>query len=117
MDKLQERDPEGIYRRALAGELKQVPGDDGLYEPPTHADLTIHSDQVTVSEAGTRVFQTLVDLKLVGPTEFGRLTGGLRPRRGKAARGGARKKLAARAAARKAPRKVAARTAKPAKKR
>ncbi|HEX9052396.1 MAG TPA: adenylyl-sulfate kinase [Anaeromyxobacter sp.] len=117
MDKLQERDPEGIYRRALAGELKQVPGVDVPYEPPAHADLTLHTDQISVSEAGTRVFQTLVDLKLVGPTEFGRLTGGLRPRRGKAARGGARKKLAARAAARKAPRKVAARTAKPARKR
>ncbi len=116
MDKLQERDPEGIYRRALAGELKQVPGVDVPYEPPTHPDLTIHTDQVSVAEAGMRVFQALVDLKYVGPTEFGRLTGGLRPRRGKAARGGARKKLAARAAARKAPRKVAARTAKPAKK-
>ncbi|HET8541739.1 MAG TPA: adenylyl-sulfate kinase [Anaeromyxobacter sp.] len=117
MEKLQERDPEGIYRRALAGELKQVPGVDVPYEPPTHPDLTVHTDQVSVAEAGTRVFQALVDLKYVGPTEFGRLTGGLRPRRGKAARGGARKKLAARAAARKAPRKVAARTAKPAKKR
>lgn len=116
MEKLQERDPEGIYRRAFAGELKQVPGVDVPYEPPTHADLTLHTDQVSVSEAGTRVFQALVDLKYVGPTEFGRLTGGLRPRRGKAARGGARKKLAARAAARKAPRK-AARTAKPAKRR
>ena len=117
MEKLQERDPEGIYRRALAGELQQVPGVDVPYEPPSHADLTVHSDQVSVAEAATRVFQALVDLKYVGPTEFGRLTGGLRPRRGKAARGGARKKLAARAAARKAPRKVAARTAKPAKKR
>jgi adenylyl-sulfate kinase len=117
MEKLQERDPEGIYRRALAGELKQVPGVDVPYEPPSHPDLAVHTDQVSVADAGTRVFQALVDLKYVGPTEFGRLTGGLRPRRGKAARGGARKKLAARAAARKAPRKVAARTAKPAKKR
>jgi adenylyl-sulfate kinase len=117
MEKLQERDPEGIYRRALAGELKQVPGVDVPYEPPSHAEMTLHTDQVSVAEAGTRVFQARVDLKYVGPTEFGRLTGGLRPRRGKAARGGAHKKLAARAAARKAPRKVAARTAKPARKR
>jgi adenylyl-sulfate kinase len=117
MEKLQERDPDGIYRRALAGELKQVPGVDVPYEPPSHPDLTVHTDQVSVAEAGTRVFQALVDLKYVGPTEFGRLTGGQRPRRGKVARGGARKKLAARAAARKAPRKAAARTARPAKKR
>jgi len=120
MDKLQQRDPEGIYKRALAGELKEVPGVDVPYEPPGHADVTVHTDQVPVAEAGTRVFQALVDLKYVGPTEFGRLTGGQRPRRGKpakAARGGARKKLQAKAAARKAPRKLAARTAKPAKRR
>ncbi len=120
MEKLQERDPDGLYKRALAGELKQVPGVDVPYEPPAHADVTIHSDQIPVNEAATRVFQALVDLKYVGPTEFGRLTGGLRPRRGKpgkAARGGTRRKLGAKAAARKAPRKVAARTAKSAKKR
>jgi adenylyl-sulfate kinase len=120
MEKLQQRDPDGIYKRALAGELKQVPGVDVPYEPPSHAEVTIHTDQVPVAEAGTRVFQALVDLKLVGPTEFGRLTGGQRPRRGKpakAARGGARKKLQAKAAARKAPRKLAARTATPAKRR
>ncbi len=120
MDKLQERDPDGIYKRALAGELKQVPGVDVPYEPPSHADVTIHTDQVAVEEAATRVFQALVDLKYIGPTEFGRLTGGLRPRRGKpgkAARGNSRKKLAAKAAARKAPRKVAARTANSARRR
>lgn len=115
MEKLQQRDPEGIYKRALAGELTQVPGVDVPYEPPSHADLIVHTDQIPVAEAGTRVFQALVDLKLVGPTEFGRLTGGQRPRRGKAgkaSRGG--KKPRAKAAARKAPRKVAARTARPA---
>ena len=120
MERLQQRDPDGIYKRALAGELKQVPGVDVPYEPPSHAEVTVHTDQLPVAEVGTRVFQALVDLKYVGPTEFGRLTGGQRPRRGKpakAARGGARKKLQAKAAARKAPRKVAARTARPAKRR
>ncbi len=120
MDKLLERDPDGVYKRALAGELTQVPGVDVPYEPPSHPEVIIHSEQEPVDLAATRVFQALVDLKYVGPTEFGRLTGGLRPKRGKparAARGGARGKLAARAAARKAPKKVAARTAKPAKKR
>lgn len=122
MEKLQHRDPEGIYRRALAGELTQVPGVDVPYEPPTHADVTVHTDQLSVQEAAAQIFQALVDLKYVGPAEFGRLTGGQRPRRGKpgkagkgkaAKRGGAKRPAAkaARAAARKAPRKVAARTA------
>ncbi|WP_242341266.1 MULTISPECIES: adenylyl-sulfate kinase [Anaeromyxobacter] len=120
MEKLQQRDPQGIYRRALAGELKQVPGVDVPYEPPTHADVTVHTDQLSVEEAGTRVFQALVDQRLVGPAEFGRITGGLRPRRGKpdrAVRGGARRKLVAKAAARQAPKKVAGRATKTAKRR
>jgi adenylylsulfate kinase len=120
MEKLQQRDPEGIYRRALAGELKQVPGVDVPYEPPTHADLTVHTDEISVEEAATRVFQALVDQRLVGPAEFGRITGGLRPRRGKparATRGGARRKLVAKAAARQAPKKVAGRATKTAKRR
>jgi adenylyl-sulfate kinase len=118
MEKLQQRDPDGIYRRALAGELKQVPGVDVPYEPPGHADVVIHTDQLPPAEAALRVFQALVDLKYVGPTEFGRLSGGQRPRRGKPGKGGrakkakAGKKGPARAAARRAPRKAAARTAK-----
>jgi adenylylsulfate kinase len=120
MEKLQQRDPQGLYRRALAGELKQVPGVDVPYEPPTHADVTVHTDEVSVEEAGTRVFQALVDSRLIGPAEFARITGGLRPRRGKpaqAARGRTRRKLVAKPAARQAPKKAAARATKTAKRR
>jgi adenylyl-sulfate kinase len=122
MEKLQQRDPDGIYRRALAGELTQVPGVDVPYEPPGHADVTVHTDQLSVADAALKIFQALVDLKYVGPTEFGRLSGGQRPRRGKpgkVAKGKAGKAKAgkrpaakaSKAAARKVPRKVAARTA------
>jgi len=117
MEKLQQRDPEGIYKRALAGEISQVPGVDVPYEPPVHADVTVHTDQTPVEEAGKAVFQALVDLKYVGPTEFGRLTGGQRPRRKPAKARKVRGKSGARAAARKAPRKVAARTARSARRR
>jgi adenylyl-sulfate kinase len=110
MEKLQERDPQGIYRRALAGELREVPGVDVPYEPPSRAEVTVHSDQLSVEESALRVFQGLVDAKYVGPTEFGRLTGGQRPRRGKPApapRGGAKKTAQAPAkAAKKAPSKL-----------
>jgi adenylyl-sulfate kinase len=104
MEKLQERDPEGIYRRALAGELTQVPGVDVPYEPPTHAEVVLRTDQEPVAASITRVFQALVDLKYVGPTEFGRLTGGQRPKRARPA-GKGRRAGAPRTAARKAPRK------------
>ena len=111
MELLLQRDP--IYKKAMAGEAKNVPGVDDPYEPPTHPEVKVQSDQEPVQDAATRIFQALVDLKYVGPTEFGRLTGGQRPKR---SRPPARKKLAAKAAARKAPKKVAARTAKPGRK-
>jgi adenylyl-sulfate kinase len=109
------RDKPGNYKKAMAGELKNVPGIDDPYEPPTHAELVIHTDKESVEVAVGRVFQTLVDCRYIGPTEFGKLTGGQRPKRNakpaQAARKGSRKKLAAKAAARKAPKKMAARTA------
>ncbi len=106
METLLVRDP--IYKRAMAGEAKNVPGVDDPYEPPTHAEVTVHSNEEPVEAAAARVFQALVDLKYVGPSEFGRLTGGQRPKR---SRPPARKKLVARAT-RNAPKKIAARTAK-----
>lgn len=107
METLLARDP--VYKKALSGEVRNVSGVDDPYEPPTHAEVTVHSEQEPVEAAAARVFQALVDFKYVGPAEFGRLTGGQRPKRSRAP---ARKRLAARAAARKAPKKVAARAAK-----
>ncbi len=99
-----------VYKKAMAGEVKNVAGVDDPYEPPTHAEVVVHSEQEPVDAAATRVFQALVDLKYVGPTEFGKLTGGQRPKKRVRPAG---KRAAARAATRKAPRKAAARSAKP----
>jgi len=104
MEELQKRDAGGVYKRALAGELTNVPGVDVPYEPPAHAEVTVHTDQVPVEEGARLVYQAMVDARYLSPAEFGRLTGGQRPRRHRPApRGGARRKLDARKAARKAP--------------
>jgi adenylyl-sulfate kinase len=107
METLLTRDP--IYKKAMAGEVKNVPGVDDPYEPPTHAEVTAHSNSESLEASAARVFQALVDLKYVAPSEFARLTGGQRPKRSRPA---GRKKLAPRAATRHAPKKIAARTAK-----
>ncbi|ACL65752.1 adenylylsulfate kinase [Anaeromyxobacter dehalogenans 2CP-1] len=133
MEKLRERDPEGLYAKALAGELKGVPGVDVPYEPPARPEVVVHTDQLSVDECVLRVLQAMVDAKVIGPAEFGRLTGGQRPRRARpepaakpkaakaapkaASAGGARRKLDARQAARRPPRKAAASPAKGAKRR
>jgi adenylylsulfate kinase len=113
MEALLGRDP--IYKKAMAGEVKNVPGVDDPYEPPSHAEVTIHSDQERTEAAALRIFQALVDLKYLAPVEFGRLTGGQRPRRARpATRGkGARAKAAARSRTRPASKKAAARAPAP----
>ncbi len=126
METLLQRDgKEALYKRALASELQGVAGVDLPYEPPAHAELVIPTDGQPVEACLTRIFQALVDGKYIGPTEFGHLTGGLKPKRKAApsakasrpAKGakGAKASPAARAkpaaAARKGPKKAAARTA------
>lgn len=81
MEKLMERDAQGTYKKALAGETKNVPGVDIPYEPPQHAEVSVRTDQEPIEQCAVKIFQGLVDAKLIGPTEFGRLTGGQRPAR------------------------------------
>jgi adenylyl-sulfate kinase len=101
METLLARDTEGMYRKALAHELTNVAGIDDPYEPPTHAELVVRTDQEKPDAALGRLFQKLVDMKYVTPAEFALLTGGLKPRRGAA-------KAAAAAPAKGAPAKAAA---------
>jgi adenylylsulfate kinase len=81
METLLARDTEGMYRKALAHELTNVAGIDDPYEPPTHAELVVRTDQEKPDSALGRLFQKLVDMKYVTPAEFALLTGGLRPRK------------------------------------
>ena len=113
METLLARDTEGMYRKALAHELTNVAGIDDPYEPPTHAELVVRTDQEKPDAALGRLFQKLVDMKYVTPAEFALLTGGQRPRKG-----GAKppKKGAAPAAPKAAKPAKGAKPAKPAKK-
>ena len=85
-----------VYRRAMAQEIQNVAGVDDPYEPPTHPDVLLHTDAERADASVLRILQALVDAKYIGPTEFGRLTGGQKPKKaargkpGKGAKGGAR---------------------------
>jgi adenylyl-sulfate kinase len=70
-----------VYRRAMAQEIRNVAGVDDPYEPPTHPDVLLHTDAERPDASVVRILQALVDMKYIGPTEFGRLTGGQRPRK------------------------------------
>jgi adenylyl-sulfate kinase len=70
-----------VYRRAMAQEIRNVAGIDDPYEPPTHPDLLVRTDAEKADASVLRILQALVDMKYIGPTEFGRLTGGQRPKK------------------------------------
>ncbi|MDX1948039.1 MAG: adenylyl-sulfate kinase [Pirellulaceae bacterium] len=53
------RDPKGLYKKARAGELKDFTGLDSPYEPPTHPDLRLESDQQTPEVLAARVLAHL----------------------------------------------------------
>jgi len=82
IEKLMDRDgKDAYYKKAMIGEVTQVAGVDLPYEPPVHAELVLHTEQEPIEASLTRIFQALVDGKFIGPTEYGRLTGGLKPKR------------------------------------
>jgi adenylylsulfate kinase len=119
IEKLMDRDgKDAYYKKAMVGEITQVAGVDLPYEPPVHAELVLHTEQEPVEASLTRIFQALVDGKFIGPAEFGRLTGGLKPKRksGKPARGARPPRVIKVAVVKKAPAKAAAKVAKAARK-
>jgi adenylylsulfate kinase len=46
-----ERDPKGLYKKALAGEIKQFTGIDDPYEEPLEPDIEVRTDKETVEES------------------------------------------------------------------
>lgn len=54
-----ERDVKGIYRRALKGEAKTVPGLQAPYEEPLEPDVTIDCVTDSPEEAANRIIETL----------------------------------------------------------
>lgn len=69
------RDKTGQYKRALAGEIKNLPGISEPYEPPAHAEVILDTSRYSVDEAVEHLVGQLVALRLLDPS-----TAGLRSR-------------------------------------
>lgn len=55
------RDPKGIYRRGLAGELTNVPGLHDPYEPPLNPEVRIPADRMPPEPAAVQIINALED--------------------------------------------------------
>lgn len=56
-----ERDVKGLYKKALAGEIKNFTGLDAPFEAPTQPDIEVKTDQMTVEESIDLIFEKLIE--------------------------------------------------------
>ena len=54
-----QRDAEGMYARADAGEIPDFPGVSAPYDPPAHADVVVDTSKLTVEECVDRIVAVL----------------------------------------------------------
>lgn len=63
---LAERDPKGLYRRALAGEIENFTGVSDPYEPPLQPEVVCHSDgRETPEQCARKVIAAVEELALL----------------------------------------------------
>ena len=69
VDRLIERDPKGLYRKALSGKITNFVGITEAYEAPSTPEVVIDSSVDSLQEAGERVLQTLKRLNYLSADE------------------------------------------------
>jgi len=65
LDKLIERDPKGLYKKALAGEIKGFTGIDDPYEAPETPELTVNTGTKTIDESTAKILALLETHNLI----------------------------------------------------
>ena len=62
---LAERDVKGLYKKALAGEIKNFTGVSDPYEPPLKPDVVVDSSKETVDDSVEKIVAKLRELGYV----------------------------------------------------
>ena len=65
LDVLTARDPKGLYRRALAGEIPHFTGVSDPYEPPLNPDITVRTDLESMESGADRIWAELLRRRLI----------------------------------------------------
>ncbi|WP_036259774.1 sulfate adenylyltransferase subunit CysN [Methylocapsa aurea] len=55
------RDPKGLYKKAIAGEIKNFTGIDQSYEPPEAPELIVARDGQSAEQAAAKIVATLIE--------------------------------------------------------
>src|SRR5690348_2839861 len=65
IDVLAERDVKGLYKKALAGEIKNFTGIDDPYEEPPAPEVVVETDRETPAESAARIIRRLEELHYI----------------------------------------------------
>jgi len=65
LEKCEERDTKGMYKKARAGEIKGFTGIDDPYEAPTNPDLVVETDNETIEQSADRIKGFLKEKNLI----------------------------------------------------
>ncbi|MEZ4294720.1 MAG: adenylyl-sulfate kinase [Polyangiaceae bacterium] len=68
LDALSARDPKGLYKRALAGEIPHFTGIDDPYEPPLSPEIHLRTDSEPPAESLAKILAKLESLSLIPAT-------------------------------------------------
>jgi len=62
-----QRDVKGMYKKAIAGEMKNFTGISDPYEPPLHAEIVIQTQKESEQESAARILGSLERMGLIEP--------------------------------------------------
>ncbi|MBA3357402.1 MAG: adenylyl-sulfate kinase [Pyrinomonadaceae bacterium] len=65
IDMLAERDVKGLYKKALAGEIKEFTGVSDPYEAPIDPEVVVETDRETIEESTNKIIQELERQRLL----------------------------------------------------
>lgn len=71
IDVLAERDVKGLYKKALAGEIKNFTGVDDPYEAPLTSEIVVETNLESAEESAARILARLEEMSLVMPSPSG----------------------------------------------
>jgi len=71
LETLTERDPKGLYKKALAGEITGFTGVDDPYEEPEAPEIVVHTATESVEESTNVILEHLERKGLITPSEEG----------------------------------------------
>jgi adenylylsulfate kinase len=65
LEECEKRDPKQLYAKARRGEIKDFTGIDSPYEAPEQAEITIHSERLSVEQSVTTILDYLRLQKII----------------------------------------------------